>query len=63
MNSMTPLRFSSLLDESVFLNDWFKDKYIFNSFFSPAKNKMHTQELIDRWNGILILQQVSDSWP
>ncbi len=36
----------SLLDESVFLNDWFKDKYIFNSFFSPAKNKMRTQELI-----------------
>ncbi len=42
----------SLLDESVFLNEWFKDKYIFNSPFLPPKKKdAHTG--IDRQNWIL----------
>ncbi len=44
------------------LNEWFKDKYIFNSPFSPPKKrkeKMRTQELI----GVIkiFILQVSDS--
>ncbi len=43
-----------------------KDKYIlispFSRPFSPPKKKMRTQELIGGTE-ILILQQVSDSWP
>ncbi len=41
------------------LNEWFKDKHIFN-IFSPPKKKMRTQESIDGIK-IFILQQVSDS--
>ncbi len=45
------------------MNEWFKDKYIFNKPFSPPKKKMmRTQELIGGTE-FLILQQVSDSWP
>ncbi len=44
------------------MNERFKDKYIFNSPYSPPKKKkMHTQELIGGIE-ILILQQVADSW-
>ncbi len=48
----------SLLDESVFLNEWFKDKNTFKSPFWPPKKKKCAQELIGE---IYILQHVSDS--